>query len=425
MRRANKIWIALGALTVLSGAAVALVWLGKGKATNNEPTVKVTRGDLTVIVAETGTIQPLTKVEIKSRIAGQVARVLVEVGDRVRLGQELLQLDTGELARNRMQASVDLEVAKIRLAKLKAGARPEEIAEARAEVQQVEAEHQRARSEYRRTQLAASFPTLTPRELDTIRSELAISQARLAAMRARWAKLLAGPRSEDLAEATAQLTKAVVAFKAAEDQLAYAIIRSPLTGVVIKRGIEAGEMVTPGISATAQGTALLTIADLGRLIITSNLNQIDIGKVRRGQHVEVRVDSAPGRLFHGKIRKVAPAADTGKNGQDGIQTFACETILTDPDNDVLKPGMTADLDISSATRRQTLYLPVEAIVRGKGDAGTVTLSGKGKVKADRPPVQKIKIGLSNDQQIEVIAGLFEGQEVLVKPPPAADNSVKF
>ncbi|MBO9541806.1 efflux RND transporter periplasmic adaptor subunit [bacterium] len=412
----------LGVVVALGAGAATFASINKGKK-NAEPHAKVERGALRVVVSETGTVQPLTKVEIKSKVAGQVAKLLVDVGQKVEKGQLLIQLDTTDMERERARAAADRDQAAARLALLKAGSRREELTEARAQVSQQEAAFARAEADYRRSEEALKAGTITPREAESARSDYFAAKAQLDASRARLAKIKAGPRLEEIAEAKAQLARAEVALKATEDQLSYASIRSPMAGTVIKRGIEVGEMVSPGVSATAQGTSMLTVADLDRLIIASSLNQIDVGKVRKGQKVEVRVDSAPGKVFTGEIRKVAPAAEASKDGQSTIQTFPIETILAGTDADALKPGMSADLDVLVTNKEGALYLPVEAVIRGKGLSGSVTLPAK--EKGAKPATASVTLGLATDTQIEILSGLVEGQEVLIKPAPSADNTMKF
>lgn len=420
-------WIVAGVLIlVLGGGGLALGLGSRGPKPAAPDTVAVEEGPLKVVVSETGVIEPLTKVEVKSRVAGQVARILVDVGDRVEKGQLLIQLDTTDMERERARAEADRDMAKARLAMLEAGSRPEEIQEAQAQLEQAESAYQRAHVEYERAQAALKAQTITARDAEAARSDFEAAKAQREAARARLDRLKAGARPEELMEARAQLAKAEVALRAAQDQLDYASIRSPMAGTVIKRGIEVGEMVSPGVSATAQGTSMLTVADLDRLILKSNLNQIDIGKVKKGLAVEVRVDSAPGKVFVGTIHKVAPAAEAGKNAQDGLQTFPVETILTaesGEETDLLKPGMTADLDIQVVSKPKALYLPVEAVVRGKGDEATVTLPPA--AKDAKPEVRTVKLGLTNDHQIEIVEGLAKGDVVLIKPASSADNAAKF
>lgn len=426
LSRRKKLIVA-GVLVLLVGGGGTTAVLGsKRAAAPKQDTVEVAQGPLKVVVSETGTIEPLTKVEIKSRVAGQVAKLLVDVGDRVEKGQLLLQLDTTDMDRERARVEADRDMMKARLQMLEAGARPEEIQEAQAQLEQAKSAYQRAEAEYQRSQAALKAQTITLRDAESARNDYDGARAQLDAAKARLARLKAGARAEELMEARAQLSKAEVALRAAQDQLDYASIRSPMAGTVIKRGIEVGEMVSPGVSATAQGTSMLTVADLDRLILKSSLNQIDIGKVKKGLSVEVRVDSAPGKVFVGAIHKVAPAAEASKNGQDGLQTFPIETILTATPGaqaELLKPGMTADLDIQVTTKPDALYLPVEAVVRGKGNDATVTLPAKS--KEAKPETRKIKLGIANDHQIEVVEGLMKGDAVLIKPASSADNAAKF
>ncbi len=481
MKNLTKALIGVGLVCVIGGGA-AFALLGKGKKADDKDLATVERGDLSITVAETGIVEPLTKVEVKSRIAGQVSKVFVDVGDRVTKGQPIIVLDTTENERDLARAEADVASARATLAKLVAGARPEERAASRADLRQAEAEAIRAASEFKRSRVAQQAGTLTPQEIDGIQAKYSSSQAQVAAAKARLALVEAGSRVEDIDQAKAQLRRAEVQLQSARDQVAYGTIRAPMNGVVIGRGIEAGEFVSPGMSALAQGGAIMTVADLSKLIITTNLNQVDVGKVRKELPVDVRVDSAPGKVFHGSIRKVAPAADAkaSSGNQAAIQTFTVETLVAAKDTDasILRPGMTADLDIQVTTRKNVLLLPVEAVNRGRGDEATVTLPGKpgdgkdkkgkdgkdakadgsgkdikatkgggdsaktasagasGKGRGGRGPggkkdaegdgiTRNIKIGLSNDHQVEIVSGLKEGEKVIIKPASAADNSMKF
>jgi RND family efflux transporter MFP subunit len=424
MTRRKKLMIAAALVLVLGGGGAAVMLGSKAKTAAKDATVKVEEGPLAVAVAETGTVEPLTQVEIKSRVAGQVATLLVDVGDRVEKGQLLIQLDRTDMERERARAAADRDMMEARLKMLQAGTRPEDLREARAQLEQAESAYQRSEAEYRRSQAAVKAQTISTRDAEAARNDYEGARAQRDAVKARLARLEAGARAEEIMEAKAQLAKAEVALTAAEDQLSYASIRSPMTGTVIRRGIEVGEMVSPGVSATAQGTSMLTVADLDRLILKSNLNQIDIGKVKKGLNVEIRVDSAPGKVFMGTIHKVAPAAETSKSSQDGLQTFPIETILkAATTSDLLKPGMTADLDIQVTTKPKALYLPVEAVIRGKGDEGTVTLPPKN--QESKTETRKVKLGLANDHQIEIVEGLAQGDAVLIKPASSAANAATF
>jgi len=441
----------IGLLALASVGALSAWWTLKGKADGASKADLVTaeRQDLEILVSETGVLQPLTKAEIKSRIAGQVARILVEAGHRVKPGQPLIQLETTDLERGLAQARADRDVARARWQVLTTGARLEDRAIAEAEVHSAEAQLHRTEAEFRRAREASGTGTVTPRELNQAEGEFLAARAALAGSKARLAKITSGARREEVAEARALLDKAAVALKAAEDQLAYATIRAPIGGTILRRGIEVGEMVSPGVSATAQGTSILTIGNLDRLIVQSQLNQIDVGQVRVGQTVIVRVDSAPGRLFHGRVSKVAPAGEAPKDANTTLQSFPIETLVEDVDGGVLKPGMSADLDIQITTRKQVVALPVEAVTRLKGDMatvqivvsmpekrtrskpkkeghrekeGSVTPRGSGGKDGDR---RKVRLGLSTDSLVEIVSGLKPGEQVRIQPPSSADNAFRM
>lgn len=406
---------------------LSLALAGCAPKTKGLATAKVQRGDIKVTVSETGTIQPLVKVEIKSKVAGQVDKLFVDVGERVKKGQLLIQLDTTDMERSLAQSRADRDIALARYQRLKAGSRPEEIREAEAQLTERRAALERTTADYLRAQAALKTNTLTPREAESAKSEHESAQAMFEEAKARLRMLRIGSRIEDIREAKAQLDKAEVSLRAAEDQLSYASIRSPMDGTVIKRGIEAGEMVSPGVSATAQGTSMLTVADLNQLVIQSDLNQIDTGKVEKKQSVEIRIDAAPGKVFSGHVWKVAPAAEKSSDTTSNIQVFPTKTKIDreaiKEAGELLKPGMSADIDIQVQTKQNTLYLPIEAVVRGKGNEGTVTVKPLDPKKKEE--TRKIKLGVSNDHQLEILEGLSEGDEVLIKPTSSAENAMKF
>ncbi|MGE5707650.1 MAG: efflux RND transporter periplasmic adaptor subunit [Bacteroidota bacterium] len=406
---------------------LSLALAGCAPKTKGLATAKVQRGDIKVTVSETGTIQPLVKVEIKSKVAGQVDKLFVDVGETVKKGQLLIQLDTTDMERSLAQSRADRDIALARYQRLKAGSRPEEIREAEAQLTERRASLERTTADFLRAQAALKANTLTPREAESAKSEHESAQAMFEEAKARLRMLRIGSRIEDIREAKAQLDKAEVSLRAAEDQLSYASIRSPMDGTVIKRGIEAGEMVSPGVSATAQGTSMLTVADLNQLVIQSDLNQIDTGKVEKKQSVEIRIDAAPGKVFSGHVWKVAPAAEKSSDTTSNIQVFPTKTKIDreaiQEAGELLKPGMSADIDIQVQTKKNTLYLPIEAVVRGKGNEGTVTVKPLDPKKKEE--TRKIKLGVSNDHQLEILEGLSEGDEVLIKPTSSAENAMKF
>jgi RND family efflux transporter MFP subunit len=217
------------------------------------------------------------------------------------------------------------------------------------------------------------------------------------------------------------LQTATVNLNVAADRLRYTRIVSPLDGTVTERGIQPGEVVTPGVQATFEGKALLTVSDLSTLIVKTDLNQIDVAKVKLGQKVTLTLDALPGKTYEALITKIAPASILPKDKQ--VDVFPVEATLTKAD-DSIKPGMTADVRIHIEKKSGVLALPIEAVVKegGKQSLQKVVLNAKGKQKTEKT---EVKVGARNDREVEIISGIKEGEKVLIKPASSSDNEYKM
>lgn len=425
----KKTWIIGG--VVLAAVAGGGAWWASAKARDAtippEAIATAHRGDLEIVVTETGRIQPLTKVDVKSKVAGQVHDLKVKEGQRVKRGDVLLELDPTDFKRNLAQAEADRAMVRSELDALVAGSRREDIAEARAMLAQSRTRAKRAAAERARANQAHAAGSLTPREWEQALSTADEAQDEVRGAESKLARLLAGARPEEVAQARARLRKADVAYQAAKDQLAYSVIRAPIDGTVIHTGIEIGEMVTPGVSETGNREPLLTVADLSKLVVESDINQIDVGKVSVDQVVAIRVDTLPGKKFTGRVHKVAPAA-VANPAQKEVQLFPIDVLVAPGAKEVglLKPGMRADIDIFVQRKPDVVLLPIEAVVRGKDAAAKVTVlkkQGNGTEWSREP--RDVQLGSSDDDQIEVISGLSEGDQVYIDPASAKANTNQF
>lgn len=416
---------------ILAGLVVALAAGGgwyyyahnQHEALDPEALVLAHKGDLEIVITETGRIQPRTKVDVKSKVAGQVQSVPVHEGQVVKAGDVLLQLDPHDSQRAFAQAEADREVAKAELDGLMAGPRDEDLAEAQAAIEQARARKRQADADHARAAQALAAKSLTPREWDQATEAATEANAGLKAAQSKLDRLKAGARTDEIAGARARLRKAEVALQAARDQLASCVIRSPIAGTVIHRGIEVGELVTPGVSETGNREPLLSVADLSSLVVESDINQIDVGKLAVGQPVTVRVDTLPGASFKGEVYKVSPAAVAGR--ERDVQLFPMETLVRDTAGSRLRPGMSADLDIFVASRHDVLLLPVEAVTREKGGVGRVTFVRKRTDGKWARETRTVRLGAASDQEVEILSGMEDGDQVLIDPPSAKDNVNKF
>lgn len=359
-------------LVVLVGAVVVFVTRRGGAGPKElDPSLITTvkRSDLAIEVLETGKVQPREKVEIKSKVSGQVLKVFVDAGDKVKKGQLLLQLDP------------------------------------------VDYQRQVARTE---ADVAAAKNALEFSELSLSRRENGLKERGVAQMDVDTA-------ASDVRAKKVAVQTATVAYNAAEDQLRYTHIVAPMDGTVTERGIQPGEVVTPGVQATFEGKALLTVSDLSTLIVKADLNQIDVAKVKLGQKVTVTLDALPGKTYEAEITKIAPASITPKDKQ--VDVFPVEATLTKADT-AIKPGMTADVRIHIEKKPNVISLPIEAVVKenGKQFVSKVIPLEKGKQKTDKV---EVAVGARNDREIEIQSGIKEGDKVLIKPASSAENEYKM
>lgn len=327
-------------------------------------------GDVSFTVTDTGIVEPLKKVEIKSKIAGQIAFISVEEGKTVKKGQTLIQLDKLQYNYAVDRAQSFYEEKKIYLGFMKK-------------------KLHRKRQEYKSNALARH-------NLDQVEMEYKIAEL--------------------------DLKKARIEWEIAQDNLKHCNITSPIAGVVIFRGVEVGEMVTPGIDATVNGKPLMTIADLSKLIVKSELNQIEMTRIKLNFPAELRFDALPKQKFNGIVHRISPSAIQGQNQ---VQLFPIEILITSASAfKVIKPGMTADLEILIKKAQNVLTLPVEAIFQDDKGSSTVKLIVKKNAHKETKE-QPVVLGLENDQVVEVKKGLTEKSKVLISPKSASANELNI
>jgi macrolide-specific efflux system membrane fusion protein len=356
--RRRRAWPYVTACFVLLGAGSAYA-LRAPKQEFIDETLVVTakRAPLSIEVVDVGRIEAFEEVEILSKVAGRVAEVLVKDGDAVKKGDPLVVLDPRDFRRvvARERALLDTAVAKVGYAQ---------------------------RHVARKRELAKEG-LLSALDLDVAERELELMEL-------------------DVRSARVVLTQA-------EDRLRDSRIVAPASGTAIRRKIEPGEMVIPGVESTFEKRALLMIADLSRLIIKVELNQIDVSKVRLGQRVTATFDGLSGEHFAAHVTEIAPASTKAKE----LDVFPIKAELDHPDPRI-KPGMTADVRIHIEEKPQAITVPIESVRREAGKAFVKRVVEREKMKHTERV--EVVLGTQNDRFAEVLSGLHEGEQVLLDPP---------
>jgi HlyD family secretion protein len=311
-------WVAAGVVLALAFGAYSYVARRTAAAGPAYATENVTRGNLTLTVMANGTLQPTRSVSIGSELSGTVARVLVDVNDRVKKGQVLVELDTAKLADQIVRSRAALATAS-------AG-----VAQAVATVK--EAEGNLARLEEVSRLSGGKVPSTA--ELDTARAALERARA-------------------NEASARAAVTDARAGLATDETNLSKASIRSPIDGVVLTRSVDPGNAV----AASLQAVTLFTVAeDLARLRLQVNVDEADVGAVQVGQKAGFTVSAYPSRRYPATITRVA----FGSTTTDNVVTYVTYLDVDNADLS-LRPGMTATATITATERRDVLLVPNTAL----------------------------------------------------------------
>ena len=324
--RRTRVWLLAG-LLALAGAGYYFWQLNdKSKAAPVYVTEPANRGNLTLNVSANGTLQPTRSVSIGSELSGTVLRVLVDVNDRVKKGQVLVELDTAKLNDQVVRSRAALASANARVAQAVAAAK-----EARGKL---------ARLEEVARLSGGKVPSQA--ELDTGRATLERTQA-------------------DETSARADVVAAQAAAATDVTNLSKASIRSPIDGVVLTRTVDPGNAV----AASLQAVTLFTVAeDLGKLRLQVNVDEADVGAVKAGQKATFTVSAYPSRKYPATLTRVA----FGSTITENVVTYVTYLEVDNADLS-LRPGMTASATITSTERRDVLLVPNTALRFTPSQAG--------------------------------------------------------
>ena len=312
-------WIIIAAVLAAGAATWYFVFRKSGdKGAPTYTTEVLKRGDLSLTITATGNLEPTNKVTIGSEISGLVKDVLVDTNDRVEKGQELARVDTTKL---------NQQADRSRAAQLSATSR---VALATATLTENEASLQR------REELLKLSGGQTPSkaDMDAIRATVARSKA-------------------ELASANAAVSEATATLSANETDLAKAVIRSPVTGIVLKRKVERGQTVAAQFTAPE----LFIIAEnLEKMKLRVGISEADIGKLANGQHAKFTVDTYPDRTFTAEVKKVTYGSEVVNN----VVTYDTELEVPNGDGN-LRPGLTATVEIDVGGKKDVLLVPSTAL----------------------------------------------------------------
>ena len=292
-------------------------------------------------IAVTGTIEAL-QVDVSPKLTGRIVERTVREGDRVTRGQLLVRLDADELIAEARRAEAAVRTADARLRDLLAGARAQEIEQARQALVNATATRVWTERDYNRAMELFRKDLIAAQEVDRARQAYEVAKANEIGSREKLALVEAGAREYEIAAARAVVAEARAAVVLAERRLEQTRLVSPLDGVVLHKNMEVGETAVPGQS-------ILTLMDPRDLWLRAYVPETEMARVKLGQGATLSVDAFPGRVFQGIVSEVASEAEfTPKNVQTKKErvnlVFRVKIAVQNPDG-TLKPGLPADAEI--------------------------------------------------------------------------------
>jgi HlyD family secretion protein len=348
-------------------------------------------------------------IEVSSKVVGRVAWVGIEKGDRVKEGQVLVRLEDSEYEAQLEQAKANLAVAEAHLRELENGSRPQEIDAARAAVEQAEADFKNSDVTLKRTLELARQDVTSKSQLDNAQAQYDMSKAKLESARKNYELVKIGPRIEQIDYARAQAAQSRAAVDYAQTMLDATLIRAPVSGVVLERSVEKGEMVsTMNLGGTGGGVkaSVASLADLNDLQVELDINQNDFPRITPHQDCNVTADAYPDRVYKGVVDEIAPEANRQK------ATIQVKVKILHPD-EYLRPEMNGHVSFlapasGQPAARETLSIPRSALFQRDGRSAVFALDGS------HVQVREIRVGRDFGDRVEVVEGLGPNDRVVVR-----------
>ncbi len=386
----------LSAFALLVIIVVVLVAATHGSTKiDSSKLAKVERGDLAKSVVATGKIEPITKVEVKSKASGIVQKLLVDYGERVKRDQVLAELDKEEILAQVNQQKASLQASE-------AAARAAEADLERAKVDAEGPDIPMLKRAYERAQGMAKDGVVSQSTLDDAQKnyELAINKQQLG-------KANVVTATSKVKQAEAQVAQSRALLAQVEREYQNSTIVSPIDGVVLSRDVEVGTAVSSILVLGSSATLVMTLGDTREVYVKGKVDESDIGKVYIGQAARIKVESYKDRTFYGKVTKISPMGVE----KDNVTTFEVRVSI-DNSKGELKSQMTANAEILLEEHKGILMVPEGALIYDKDRKASVEIPEPG-AKDGRKKLP-VTVGISNGSKTELLSGLNEGQQVILQ-----------
>jgi HlyD family secretion protein len=396
VKKPRRVSLIAAAVVVLGLAGAWGLSTLRGASPNIDPAriAAVEQGTMVRSVVATGKIEPITKVEIKSKANGIIERLLVDVDHIVAPGAVLAELDKENLTARLREARANLQAAEA----------AQEAAAAQLKKNEIEAESpdvEYARRSSARAQQLFEKQLVSQQGLDESRSALELAQNRQRA--ASGQLVIARAR---IAEAVANVAQARAAVERTVEELANATIKAPIRATVLTRDVEVGSPVSSILNLGANATLVMTLGDIEKVFVRGRVDEADIGRVRLGQAARITTETFPDRTFDGRVTQISPIGVE----KDNVTTFEVEVSIDNPGKE-LKANMTANAEIILEQFPASLLVPEAAVIYdAQRQAFVDRVDPASKTGRTRVPV---KVGVGNGSKVQILGGVKAGDKVVL------------
>ena len=382
-----------------------------------KPTFKlaeVKKGPISTKISATGIVEPNFKVEVKSKASGEVLSFPFLEGDKVEKGALLLELDKSDEKRNVAKAKADLSKATAKLKKsetallLQKTKYKTDIKTSQSEVISAIASLKESEDKLKRQIELFEQKVVSQESLDTAKTLFEVNQQKLIQAESQLQESKdsihdIAMKENEIELVNTEVQLAEIALDEAEERLEETEIFVPLTGVIIEKLVEEGQIIASGISNVNGGTALANIADMSRLFIIADIDETDIGSVKVDHPVTITADAFSDKVFNGRVRRIAPQGLV----ENSITIFKVKIEVLGKGKKNLKPMMSANIEITTDHVESAVFTARAGIRDSKDGKFAMVL------KNEKPKKLFVKTGIKNPIFVQILSGLAPGDHVIL------------
>ena len=397
----NKKTLIIIGVIVIIGLIVGLnIYRSGQKAGIKVKSQEVKETKLVETVLASGKVSAPDKEVIYSEVSASVKKIHVKLGQEVKAGQVLMELDIPDADTKVMQAQSALDDAEARLIKAQAGGKSMELIEAEASFARAKSNYQQAQEKVRRNESLFVQGAISKEQLESFQTELTNSESEY-----RRAEAVLKSNQTGSGSSVKALESAVAAARSSLDlarrQADQSKLAATMDGRVLSIDVQNGDMVMPN-------STLITIGNLNSLQAKADITEADASKIKLGQKVTISSGALSDVNYSGKVQEIGLEARTKTKNQG--ETTAVPVIISIQKNSQLRPGYNVDLKITTAIIEKAVVVPFDAIIE-KGGHSCVYL-----IRDNKAKLQRIQTGISDNSSIQVKTGVKKGDKVIVNPP---------